>query len=65
MTGPPPSTWDKHRACTSTGAELYPIDIPSEPHSNPNATVELIGRVNEANIFIGDIHIMALINTGA
>ena len=30
-----------------------------------DATVELIGRVNEAVIFVGDIQVTALINTGA
>ena len=32
---------------------------------SPNADIELMGRVNEADIFVRDIWVMALIDTGA
>ena len=61
-----PNTWGRHRACDSTGAKPQLIDIPSEPPlSNPGDTMELIGRVTEADILLGDISVMALIDTGA
>ena len=60
-----PSTWAEHGACTIAGTEPQPIDSPSEPPFNPHAAVELIGTVNEADIFIGDTHVTTLIDTGA
>ena len=36
------------------------------PHYHgPDAVIDLIGRVNEADIFVGDIWVTALIYTGA
>ena len=47
----------------SAGAKTQPINvIPNPPPSSPNAAIELIGRVNEADIFNSDIQIMALID---
>ena len=60
-----PSIWAKHGACTSAGAEPQPIDvIPNTHPSSPNATIELIGRVNEADIFIGNIGLWPLSTWG-
>ena len=39
--------------------------VTSPQYHNPDATVELIGRVNEADIFVGDIWVAALIDTRA
>ena len=61
-----PNIWAEHGACVSAGTKLQPIDIiPNPPPSSPNARVELIGRVNEADIFIDDIWVTALIDMEA
>ena len=42
------------------------IKVVSGPqYNNPDATVEFIGRVNEADVFVGNIWVMAHIDTGA
>ena len=54
------------RTCTSVGATPKPIKVLTSPHyHNPDAAIELIGRVNEADIFVGDIWVTALIDTRA
>ena len=60
-----PSIWAEHGACASAVAGPQPIAIISKPPpSSPNTDVELIGRFNEANIFIGNIGVTALIDMG-
>ena len=38
--------------------------VPSPPSPSLNAAIELIGSLNEAGIFVGDILVIALINMG-
>ena len=43
-----------------------PVKVITGPqYWKPDAAVDLIGRVNEADIFVGDIQVTALIDTGA
>ena len=60
-----PNTQAEHGVSDSTGTEPQPTDAPPEPPANPSAAMELIGRENEANIFISDIWVTAIIDTGA
>ena len=63
---PPPSTQTECRTCVRAGAKAHPVGVvTSSKHHGPDATVELFGRVNEADIFVGEIWVMALIITGA
>ena len=65
-TAGPPSTWVEHTACASRGTKPQSIDPYHKPQtSSPNAIIELISRVNEANIFMSNIWVTALIDTGA
>ena len=64
-TEPPPSTQIKYGTCASISTKPHPTSIVFNPPSHsPNSTLELIERVNEADIFVGDIQIMVLIDTG-
>ena len=48
------------------GTKPQPIGVVTSPqYHSPYATIVLIGRVNEADIFVGDIWVTALINTRA
>ena len=54
------------KPCDSASIKPKPIRVGTSPHyHSPDVTVELIGRVNEANIFIGHIQVTALIDTTA
>ena len=54
-----PSTQTEYGTCTSASAKPQSISvITSPPYHNQDATIELIERVNETDIFVGDIWIL-------
>ena len=61
-----PSTQTECWTCASTSTKPQPVGVVTSPqYLGLDATIELIGRVNEADIFVGDIWVTALINTRA
>ena len=61
-----PSTWAECRTCASASANPQPVKVITSPqYHNPYAAIELLGRVNEADIFVGDIWVTGLIDTKA
>ena len=65
-TAEPPSTQTECKTCASAGTKPQPIRVVTSPqYYSQDAAIELIGRVNEAGIFVGDIQITALIDTGS
>ena len=61
-----PRTQTEWRTCTSAGATPQPIKVVTSPqYHNLDTAVELIGRINEADIFLGVIWVTALIDTRA
>ena len=63
---PPPNTQTECGTCASASTNPQPIKVVTSPqYHNPDAAVELIRRVNEADIFVHDIWVSAPIDTWA
>ena len=63
----PPAPKQNVRTCASASASAsarpQPMGIVTSPqYHSPEATIELNGRVNETDIFVGDIQVTALID---
>ena len=62
---PPHNPQTECRTCVSTATKSQPLsDVTSPQYHSPDAAIEHIGRVNEANILVGDIWVSALIDNG-